>query len=106
MRELLAAKTVAELKAQAAEKRLAEFPASKDFIKVKVGDSFWSHRELQQHELRAARKNNFWTQVKSKTGELLFRSNKKGAPAEKFDYPALHKTMDEALENFGKHAPR
>ena len=48
VRELLAAKTVAELKMQAAEKRLREFPANEDFIKVKVGDSDWSRRELPQ----------------------------------------------------------
>jgi hypothetical protein len=98
MRELLAAKTVAELKTLAAEKRLREFPPSRDFIKVKVGDSAWSRRELDLHELRAAGKNNFWTQVKSKTGELLFGSNKKGATAEKLDYPALHKAVSEALD--------
>lgn len=98
VRELLAAKTVAELKTQAAEKRLREFPANEDFIKVKVGDSAWSRRELKQHELRAARKKDFWKQVKSKTGELLFRSNKKGATAEKLDYPALHKAVDDALK--------
>ena len=98
VRELLAAKTVAELKTQAAEKRLREFPASRDFIKVKIGDSVWSRRELEQHELRATEKNNFWTQIKSKTGELLFRSNKKGALLQKFDYPTLHKAVDDALE--------
>lgn len=98
VRELLAAKIVAELKTQAAEKRLREFPAKEDFIKVKIGDSVWSRRELEQHELRAAGKTNFWTQIKSKTGELLFRSNKKGATAEKFDYPTLHKAVDDALE--------
>ena len=97
-RELLAAKTVAELKTQAAEKRLREFPAKEDFIKVKIGDSVWSRRELEQHELRAAGKNNFWTQVKSKTGKFLFRSNKKDATAEKPDYRALHKAIDDALE--------
>ena len=101
VRELLAAKTVAELKTQAAEKRLREFPASRDFIKVKVGDSAWSRRELKQHELRAARKKDFWTQVKLKTGELLFGSNKKGANVQKLDYPALHKELTEALEILG-----
>jgi hypothetical protein len=60
VRELLAAKTVAELKIQAAEKRRREFPANEDFIKVKVGNSVWSRRELEQHELRAAGKNDFW----------------------------------------------
>ena len=98
VRELLAAKTVAELKTQAAENRLREFPASENFIKVKVGDSVWSRRELEQHELRATEKNNFWTQIKSKTGELLFRSNKKGALLQKFDYPTLHKALTDALE--------
>ncbi len=98
VRELLAAKTVAELKMQAAEKRLREFPANEDFIKVKIGDSAWSRRELEQHELRAARKKDFWTQVKSKTGKLLFRSNKKGATAEILDYPALHKALTDALK--------
>ncbi len=99
VRELLAAKTVAELKTQAAEKRLREFPASENFIKVKVGDSVWSRRELEQHEFRAARKKDFWKQVSSKTGELLFGSNKKGANAQKLDYPALHKAVTDALEN-------
>ena len=101
VRELLAAKTVAELKTEGAEKRLREFPANENFIKVKVGDSAWSRRELKQHELRAARKKDFWTQVKSKTGELLFGSNKKGANAQKLDYPALHKELTEALEILG-----
>lgn len=98
LRELLAAKTVAELKFQAAEKRLRELSASKAFVKVKVGDSVWSHRELEQHKLREAEKNDLWTQIKSKTGEFLFGSDKKGATTEKFDYPALHKTVDDALE--------
>ena len=98
LRELLAAKTVAELKFQAAEKRLRELSAYKDFVKVKVVNSVWSHRELEQHELRAAGTNNFWKQVRSKTGELLFGSNKKSATTEKLDYPALHKAVDDALE--------
>ena len=99
VRELLAAKIVAELKIQAAEKRLGEFPANKDFVKVKIGDSVWSHRELDRHEFRAARKNDLWTLVKSKTSELLIRSDKKTAFAEKLDYPALHKAVEDALEN-------
>ena len=99
MRELLAAKIVAELKIQAAEKRLGEFPANKDFVKVKIGNSFWSHRELDQHELQAARKNDLWTQVKSKTSELLLLSHKKSASAVKLDYPALRRAVEDALEN-------
>lgn len=98
VRELLAAKIIAELKFQAAEKRMRALSANKDFVKVKVGDSVWSRRELEQRELREAGKNNFWTQVKLKTGELLFRSNKKGATADKLDYPALHKALTGALE--------
>jgi hypothetical protein len=98
VRELLAAKTIAELKFQAAEKRFLEFTSNKDFIKVKVGDSLWSRRDLEQHELRATQKNNFWTQVRSKTGELIFGSNKKSTTAEKLDYPALCKAVSEALE--------
>lgn len=99
VRELLAAKTIAELKIQAAEKRLGEFPANKNFVKVKIGDSLWSHNQLEQHELRAARKSDFWTRVKSKTSELLFRPHKKVESAAKLDYPILHKAVDEALEN-------
>ncbi len=98
VRELLAAKTVAELKTLAAEKRLREFPANKNFVKIKINDSFWSHNGLEQHQLRFARKNDLWMQVKSKTSELLFRSDKKNSPAEKLDYPALHKAVTDALE--------
>lgn len=99
VRELLAAKIIAELKLDAAEKRLREFPANKDFTKVKIGDSLLSHRELNRRELEAARKNDLWTQVKSKTSALLFRSDRKSSTAEKLDYPALHKAVDVALEN-------
>lgn len=99
VRELLAAKIVAKLKLDAAEKRLREFPANRDFTKVKVGDSLLSHRELDRHEVEAVRKNDLWTQVKSKTSALLFRSDKKSSTAEKLDYPALHKAVDDALEN-------
>ncbi len=99
VRELLAAKTIAELKIQAAEKRLLALSANKDFTKVKIGDSAWSHRELERHELQAARKNDLWSQVKSKTSALFFRSDKKNSNAEKLDYPALHKAVSEALEN-------
>jgi hypothetical protein len=98
VRELLAEKTVAELKTQAAEKRLGAFSANKDIIKVKVGDSAWSRRELERHELQTAEKNNFWTQVKLKTVELLSRSNVKGALLQKMDYPALHKALTDALK--------
>jgi hypothetical protein len=98
VRELLAAKIVAELKSQAAEKRLREFPASKNFVKVKINDSLWSHRDLEQHERQAAGKNDLWGKVKSKASELLFRSDKKNSPAAKLDYPVLYKAVTEALE--------
>jgi hypothetical protein len=99
VRELLAAKTVAELKTQAAEKRLHEFPASKNFVKVQINDSFWSRNLLEQHDLRANRKNDLWTQVKSKTSEFLYRSDKKNSSAVKLDYPVLHRAVSEALKN-------
>ncbi|MGC2234966.1 MAG: hypothetical protein WA584_02225 [Pyrinomonadaceae bacterium] len=99
VRALLGAKIIAELKARAAEKRLEEFPKTKDFMKVKIGDSFWSHSELQRHENRAAQKSSFWKQIKSKTNTILFPSGNELQPAEKLDYPALHKTVGKALEN-------
>jgi len=37
--------------------------------------------------------------VKIKTGALLFRSDKKNSTVEKPDYPALHKAVDDALDN-------
>jgi hypothetical protein len=98
VRELLAAKIVAELKTHAAEKRLRALSTNTDFVKVKINDSLWSHRELEQHELQAAGKNDLWSQVKSKTSELLFRSDQKNSPLAELDYPALHKAVDEALE--------
>lgn len=97
VRELLAAKIVAKLKLEAAEKRLLALSANKDFTKVGIGDSIWSHRGLEQHEFQSAKKNDLWTLLKSKTGKVLFRSGEKSAPAEKFDYPALHKAVDKAL---------
>jgi hypothetical protein len=99
VRELSASKIVAKLKFEAAEKRLLDFAANKDFIKVKIGDSLLSRRGLEQHELRAARKNDLWMQVKAKTTQILLRADKKLAPAEKLDYPALHKAVTGTLEN-------
>ncbi|MEJ7860514.1 MAG: hypothetical protein WKF90_02640 [Pyrinomonadaceae bacterium] len=99
VRELLATKIISKLKIEAAEKRLLGFAANKDFIKVKIEDSLLSHHELRQHELEAARKNDLWTQVKLKTSDFLFPSDKKSRSAEKLDYPALHKAVSEGLEN-------
>lgn len=99
VRELLAATTVAELKIQAAEKRLDALSENKKFVKVKIGDSLWSHHQLEQHELRAAGKRNLWTLAKSKTTEILFGADKNKSARAKLDYPALHKSVAEALEN-------
>lgn len=99
VRELLATKIVSKLKIEAAEKRLLGFAANKDFIRVKIEDSLLSHHDLRQHELQAARKNDLWTQVKVKTSDFLFRSDKKSRIAEKLDYPALHKAVSNEVEN-------
>ncbi len=97
VRELLAAKIVAKLKLEAAEKRLLAFPANKDFIKVKIGDSIWSHQELENHEFQSAKKNGLWTKFKLKTSRTLLRSDEKTQTAENLDYPTLHKLVDDAL---------
>ena len=99
VRELLATRIVSKLKVEAAEKRLLGFAKNKDFIKVKIGDYVRSHDQLRQHELRSGRKNDFWTQAKSKTGALLFRSEEKNTTTEKLDYPVLHKAVADALEH-------
>lgn len=99
VRALLATKIISKLKIEAAEKRLLGYAANKDFIRVKIEDSLLSHHGLRQHKLQAARKNDLWTQVKLKTSDFLFRSDKKNRTAEKLDYPALHKAVGEALEN-------
>lgn len=98
VRELLAAKTVAELKIQAAEKRLDVFTENKKFVKVKIGKSVWSHHQLEQHELRAAGENRLWTQVKSKTSAILFSSDDKNFQRVKLNYPALHESVAESLD--------
>jgi hypothetical protein len=99
VRELLATVIVSKLKTQAAEKRLLGFAANKDFIKVKIGDVLWSHQALEQHEIQAGRKNNFWMRVKSKTNGILFRPENEKSAAEKLDYPSLHQAISDALEN-------
>ena len=102
VRELLAAKIVANLKLEAAEKRLLALSENKNFIKVRIGISTWSHRELEAHEIKSAKKNNLWSQVKSKTGKILFRSGEKSTHAENLDYPALHKATNDALLDLEK----
>lgn len=99
VRALLAAKIIAQLKAQAAEKRLLDFPKSRDFIKVKIGNSFWSRSELGRHEDQAARTSGFWRHFKSKTNAMFFPPDKKLQSAEKLDYPALNKAVEDGLEN-------
>lgn len=98
VRELLAERIIAKLKTQAAEKRLVEFSENKDFSKIKIGNSLWSHHGLREHERQATQKNDFWTQVKSKTSKILFRSGKRSATSEKLDYPAFHQEITDALE--------
>ena len=102
VRELLAAKAVAKLKLEAAEKRLLALSENKNFIKVKIGTSTWSHRELEEHEIKSAKKNNLWSQVKSKTGKIFFRSGENSTHAENLDYPALHKEARDALLDLEK----
>ncbi len=99
VREFLAVKIVAALKHEGAEKRMIEFPKIKQFVKVKIGNSYWSHYQLEQHELQNTPKSDFWTRVKAQTSKVLFRSDEKSKTAEKLDYPALHKEIDNALEN-------
>lgn len=99
VRELLAARIVANLKVQAAEKRLRNFSASKDFVKVKIGDSHLSRNGLRQHEIQNHGKDGLWTQIKSKTSGILFSSSGKASTIEKLDYTALHKAVADALEN-------
>lgn len=99
LRELLAARVVAKLKSQAAEKRFLGFSENKDFIRVKVGDSLWSRNSLKQRELQNHEKSNLWTQIKSKTSGILFGSGEKSSTVEKLDFPALHQSVTNALEN-------
>ncbi len=69
------------------------------FHQGKIADSLLSHHGLRQHKFEAACKNDLWTKVKAKTSDYLFRLDRKNATAEKLDYLALHKAVDDALEN-------
>lgn len=98
VQELLGNKIVAELKLETAEKRLADFHKTKDFAKVKIGNSFWSHNSLEQHKNLNASKNGWFNQIKTHTVRLVFRSANKNSLYEKLDYQALHGQISEALE--------
>ncbi len=98
LEELLGAKIVAGLKLEAAEKRLADFPRTKDFIKIKIGNSFWSHNSLEQHKNQNTSKNSLLNQIKANTLRLVFRSENKNSADKKLDYLALHNQVSDALE--------
>lgn len=99
VREFLGMKTVAALKLEAAEKRLANFPNSKDFVKVKIGNSYWSHHSLEQHENQNASPIGFFEQLRANTLGFIFRADKKNSKQEKLDYPSLKNQISDALEN-------
>lgn len=99
VQELLGAKIVASLKLEAAEKRLANFPQTKDFVKVKIGNSFWSHNSLQNHKNQNPPPNGLWKQFKANTFGLVFSSEKKNSSDKNIDYQALKKQISDALEN-------
>lgn len=98
LQEFLATKIVATLKLEAAEKRLADFSKTKDFVKVKIGNSFWSLSLLEQHKNQNTSKNGFLKQIKANTLGLIFRAEKKISKQEKLEYPVLHKQISDALE--------
>ncbi len=99
VQELLATKIVAAFKLEAAEKRLLEFPKTKDFIKVKIGNSVWSSHSLEQNKNQNDSKNGLFTKFKAKTIDLFFGSEKKNSADEITDYRALKTQVSDALEN-------
>lgn len=98
VQELLGNKIVAELKLEAAEKRLADFPKTKDFAKVKIGNSFWSLNSLEEHKNLNASKNGWLNQIKTHTVSLFFRSENKNSSDKNLDYKALHGQVSDTLE--------
>jgi len=98
VQELLGVKIIAGLKLEAAEKRLADFPKTKDFAKVKIGNSHWSLSLLEQHKNQNASKSGWLNQIKTHTVRLVFRSDNKNFLREKLDYKALHSQVSDALE--------
>lgn len=102
LQEFLATKIVAALKLEGAEKRLADFSKTKDFVKVKIGNSFWSLSLLEQHKNQNASKNGFLKQIKANTLGLIFRPENEISKQEKLEYPVLHKQISDALEEMHK----
>jgi len=97
--EFLAIQIVSRLKTQAAEKKLLEFLANKEFVKVRIGNKSWSHRELDLHELKTTRKKSLWTEMKTAASKVLPRSNEKNSRIEKLDYPTLRGEIENALKD-------
>lgn len=98
VQELLGVKIIAGLKLETAEKRLADYPKTKDFAKVKIGNSFWSHNSLEEHKNLNASKSGWLNQIKTHTVRLVFRSDNKNPSVEKLNYEALHGQVSNALE--------
>lgn len=98
LQELLGVKIIAGLKLETAEKRLADYPKTKDFAKVKIGNSFWSHNTLEEHKNLNTSKESWLNQIKTHTVRLVFHSDNKNFLREKLDYKALHSQVSDALE--------
>ncbi len=99
MQEFLAIKIVAALKLEAAEKRLADFSKTKDFVKVKIGNTYWSHNSLEQRNNQNSSKTGFLNQIKAKTVRLIFHPEKKTSTPEELNYPLLHQQISDVLED-------
>jgi len=102
VQEFLGVKIIAGLKLEAAEKRQADFPKTKDSIKVKIGNSLWSHNSLEEHKNQNTPEKGWLNQIKDKTTRLIFRSENKNSSGEKLDYPVLHGQISDALETLKK----
>lgn len=98
VQELLGVKIIAGLKLETAEKRLADFPKTKDFVKVKIGSSFWSHNTLEEHKNQNTSQKGWLNQIKTHTVSLVFRSENKVSSDKKLDYQSLHGQVSDALE--------
>lgn len=98
VQKLLGVKIIAELKLEAAEKRLADFPKTKDFVKVKIDNSHWSLSLLEQHKNQNASKENWLNQIKTHTIRLVFRDRNKNSSDEKLGFEALHTQISDAIE--------
>jgi hypothetical protein len=98
VQEFLGVKIIAELKLEGAEKRLADFPKTKDFAKVKIGNSHWSLSLLEQHKNQNASKESWLNQIKTHTVRLVFRDRNKNSSDENLDFKALHGQVSDALE--------